>query len=191
MRLDDDSHPQGWYWQRVDLYAAQLKDSDFTRVIWPSQTGESREVYVHVVNSRIKKLYRCQVIFVRESLSGKTKYWASSDLTADMKTLVAHIARRWDIEVLFADVKELLGIDQYQLVTAQAIRRFWLLTMVAYTFLEQERVWLTEKKGIYITIGDAWRHTRRVHWAHFLTWLHRRFNKFGDKPHELCAELLA
>ena len=40
-----------------------------------------------------------------------------------MKSLLVHIAQRWDIEVLFADVKELLGIDQYQVVNAEATLR--------------------------------------------------------------------
>jgi hypothetical protein len=41
----------------------------------------------------------------------KTRFWASSDLTADQKTLVGYIAIRWQIEVLFADTKEILGLD--------------------------------------------------------------------------------
>jgi hypothetical protein len=43
-------------------------------------------------------------------------------MEADADTLVAQIAQRWDIEVLFADVKELSGLDHYQLMSAQAIR---------------------------------------------------------------------
>lgn len=70
---------------------------------------------------RVKKLYRCQVVLVRETLDGATRYWASSDLDADAETLIQHITARWDIEVLFADTKEILGFDQYQLMSAKAI----------------------------------------------------------------------
>lgn len=48
-------------------------------------------------------------------MDGKTKFWVSSDMEADAAQLLTHIAQRWEIEVLFADVKELLGIDQYQM----------------------------------------------------------------------------
>ena len=188
IRIDDPTTEKGWRWQRVDEYAKQLTETDFTKVQWPSQSDE-REMYVHVVSSRIKKLYCCQVIFVREKLDGKTKYWASSDLEADMKTLIAHIAQRWDIEVLFADVKELLGIDQYQLMGTQSIRRFWVLVMVAYCFLEQERARLQLEQGCHVTLGDAWRETQRVHWCHFIDWLYESFTKFGYVPAELYAEL--
>lgn len=64
---------------------------------------------------------------------------ASSDLEADVPTLLTHIATRWDIEVLFADTKELLGLDHYQLMSALAIQRFWALVMVAYFYLDTER----------------------------------------------------
>ena len=55
------------------------------------------------------------------------------------QSLLAHIAARWDIEVLFGDGKEELGLDHYQLMSATAIVRFWTLAMLAYVFLEQER----------------------------------------------------
>jgi SRSO17 transposase len=171
LRIEDPDAENGWRWQRIDAYAQQLLADDFVQVAWPR--GE-RTVYVHVVSTRIRKLYRCRLICVRDQLEGKTHFWASSDLEADVDTLLAHIAQRWDIEVLFADVKELLGIDQYQLMSAEAIHRFWVLVMVAYGFLEQERARLKRHQGRHVTIGDAARHVQRVHWAHCLTWLHEQ-----------------
>lgn len=40
--------------------------------------------------------------------------------------------------MLFADGKEELGLDQYQLMSTEAILRFWTLVMLAYAFLEEE-----------------------------------------------------
>jgi hypothetical protein len=52
----------------------------------------------------IKKLYRCQLVIARgqwdDDEEERTLYWATSDLTADVMTLVGHIATRWDLEVL-------------------------------------------------------------------------------------------
>jgi len=187
LRVEDPEAPKGWRWQRVDEYAAQLSKDDFQPMTYPSQ-GDKHAVYVHVVSSRIKKLYRCQVVFIRERMDGKTKYWASSDLDADVDALLVHIATRWDIEVLFADTKELLGLDQYQLMSATAIRRFWALTMVAYLFLDESRVHLQQERQAHVTIGDAWRDGRRVHWCHFLDWLHAQFLD-GVKPVDLYDRL--
>ncbi len=75
--------------------------------------------YVHVVNTRVRKLYCCQVLIVRQSLDAplsQARYWASSDLEADPPTLLIHIATRWDIEVLKGSGKEELGLDQYQVL---------------------------------------------------------------------------
>jgi DDE superfamily endonuclease len=172
LRVADPSSEKGWHWQTLHAYGAQLSPDDFTLVSWPR--GD-RQVYVHVVQTRIKKLYTCQLICIREKLEGNTKFWVSNDLEADVVALLGHIAQRWDIEVLFADVKELLGIDQYQLMSVQAIQRFWLLVMVAYGYLEKERHRLQRERGCQTSIGDACRHVQRVHWCHLLDWLYDRF----------------
>ena len=191
LRIEDPEAAKGWYWQRVDEYAATLLAHQWQRRLWPSQKGD-RWVYVHVVSTRIKKLYRCQLVIVRaqweEDEAEQTRFWASSDLEADVETLLVHIATRWDIEVLFADTKELLGLDQYQLMSATAILRFWTLVMLAYAFLDQERHRQQQQTGQHVTIGDAWRLVRSTHWCHFIDWLHQKF-KCGYQPAELYAEL--
>jgi hypothetical protein len=81
---------------------------------------------VHVVSTRVRKLYCCQVVIVRQSLDAplsQARSWASSDLEADPETLLTPIAARWDIEVLFGDGKEELGLDQSQVMSATAILR--------------------------------------------------------------------
>jgi len=191
LRIEDDQAEKGWRWQRVDEYADALSATAWQHVCWPNQNGQ-RWVYVHVVSTRIKKLYRCQLVIARgqwdDDEAEKTLYWASSDLTADLMTLVGHIATRWDIEVLFADAKELFGLDQYQLMTAAAIVRFWTMVMLAYYFLDQERAHYQQQTDQHLTIGDVWRQVRRTHWRHFIDWIHQEF-RFGCQPADLYIEL--
>src|SRR2546426_2889299 len=116
LRVADPGAPQGWTWQRLSDYTAQLSANDYVQVKWPK--GD-KDVYVHVVTTRVRKLYCCQVVIVRQSLDAplsQARYWASSDLQADPETLLVHIAACWDIEVLFGDGKEELGVDHYQLM---------------------------------------------------------------------------
>src|SRR5688500_5989 len=98
---------------------------------------------------------------------------------ADAATLIRHLAVRWDIEVLFADTKELLGLDQYQLMSATAIVRFWTLVLAAYVFLEEERSRLAATTEQHVTIGDAQRAIQRAiqraHCVHLLNWLRQQF----------------
>ena len=98
--------------------------------------------------------------------------------------LLSHIAARWDIEVLFADGKEELGLDQYQLMSATALVRFWTLAMLAYVFLEEECHRLHGQCQRHITIGEARREIQRRHRRHVLDWLHGQFQS-GIEPDSL------
>lgn len=116
------------------------------------------------------KLYQCQVVIARHSLDAtlsQTRYWASSDLEANLPTLLTHITTRWKIEVLFGDGKEELGLDHYQLLSAVVIVRFWTL---AYVFLEEERSRLQQWQRPD-TIGEARREIQRYHRRRVLDWL--------------------
>ena len=98
--------------------------------------------------------------------------------------LLAHIAARWDIEVLFRDGKEELGLDQYQLLSATAITRFWTLAMLAYVFLEEEGDRLQTQRQRHVTIGEARREIQRRHRRQLFNWLHGQFQS-GVEPDSL------
>ena len=53
---------------------------------------------------------------------------------------MAAVATRWTIEALFADLKELMGSDQYQIRSARAIVRFWAFALCLYQYLDEKRV---------------------------------------------------
>jgi SRSO17 transposase len=112
------------------------------------------------------------------------------DLEASPQLLLAHIAARWDIEVRFADGKEELGLDQYQLMSATALVRFWTLALLAYVFLEEERDRLQEQWQRHVTIGEARRQIQRRHRRQVLDWLHGQFQS-GVEPDALYELLSA
>jgi hypothetical protein len=185
LRIEDESAPNGWRWQRLDAYAATLPPTAYTRVLWPSQAGE-HVVYAHVITTRVRKLYRCQVIIVRNSLTApipQARFWASSDLEADLATLIHHMAMRWQIEVLFADAKEELGIDHYQLLDATAILRFWTLALLVYYFLDRQRHRWRQPDQPLLTIGETRRELQRLHQQHFLDWLFEQFRSGAQAAH--------
>ena len=193
LRVADPEAPGGWRWQTLRDYAAGLTAADYQEVTWPSQGEEPRQVWVHVVQTRVRKLYRCQVLLVRESLDApveQVRYFASSDLQADVATLVGHLAARWAVEVLFADGKELLGLDQYQVMSADAIVHFWTLVWAAYAFLDEERARLREAWQRHVTLGEARREVQRGHWHQLITWMHQQFVA-GATPQTLFERLAA
>ena len=191
LRVEDATAPKGWRWQRLsDDYTAQLAASDYVLLTWPK--GDE-EVYVHVVTTRVRTLSSCQVVIVRRSLEApvsQARDFASSDLQASPELLEAHIAARWDIEVRFGDGKEELGVDQYQLMSATAIVRFWTLAMLASVFLEEERDRRPPQSQHPVTIGEARRDIQRRHRRHLLDWLHEQFQS-GVEPDALYELLSA
>ena len=176
LRIDDPTAPNGWRWQRLSDYAAHLPPSAYQQVTWPN--GQHNTVFVHVLSTRIRKLYRCQVIILRPTLDcppQAIRFWASSDLAADTHTLVQHIATRWEIEVFFEDCKDVLGLDHYQLMSADAILRFWTLVMVAYIFLDEQRTRLGLEQHRHLSIGEARRTIQHTHYCHLIDWIHQQF----------------
>lgn len=191
LRIEDESQPAGWRWQQLGAYAASLSAEEYTQLCWP-RDEDAEPVYVHVVSTRVRKLYVCQVVIVRRSLSdpiSQARYWASSDLGASVQGLLEHISARWDIEVLFADGKEELGLDQYQLMSATALVRFWSLALLAYAFLDEERDHLQKQWQHPVTIGEARREIQRLHRRQFLRWLRQQFQQ--GTTDESLFELLA
>jgi len=170
-------------------YLASLTAQDFVQTSWPRG---GKKVFVHVVTTSVRKLYRCQIVIVRHSLDAplaQARYWASSDLQATPEMLLAHISARWDIEILFGDGKEELGLDHYQLMSASAILRFWTLALLAYVFLEEEQQRLQVSWQRPVTIGEARREIQRRHRRNSLLWLQHQF--LSGTPPETLFDLFA
>jgi hypothetical protein len=179
LHVADETVEQGWRWQKLSDYV-----DDYVQMQWP-RSGKT--VYVHVLTTSVRKLYRCQIVIVRHSLDAplsQARFWASSDLEGDAQTLLAHIAARWDIEVLFGDGKEELGLNQYQVMSATAILRFWTLAMLAYVFLEEEQHRLQQRGPRPVTIGEARREIQRRQRRLVLLWLFEQFQS-GVQPDSL------
>jgi DDE superfamily endonuclease len=118
--------PKGWKWQKLDDYAASLTEDAYQECFCPRNPKE--KVYVHVVDTRVRKLYRSKIIIIRKKLTdplSAARFWVTSDVKADAQTCLNVIGVRWEVEVFFEDMKELLGIDQYQLMTTTGLLRYW------------------------------------------------------------------
>lgn len=190
--------PKGWKWQRLDDYAASLPESAYQEYFSPR--NPEKKGYIHVVDTRVRKLYRCKVIIVRKNLSdpiSAARFWVTSDVDADAQACINAISIRWDIEVFFEDMKELLGIDQYQLMTTTGLLRYWTLCWIAFSFLEGIRYDLKQnninknqvsgeteivkeretdlgesQKEHHATLGQALRYVQKTHQELFLEWVY-------------------
>src|SRR6266567_64879 len=84
-RVEDPTALNGWSWQRLSDYTAKLRASDYVQIKWPK--GDE-DVYVHIVTTRVRKLYSCQVVIVGQSLDApisQARYWARSRLGSESR----------------------------------------------------------------------------------------------------------
>ena len=98
----------------------------FQEVLWPSREGEAK-LYVYLVCTRVKKLGACQVLIVKptaQASGDQARFYITTRLEDTLEQVAQTVALRWSVETLFADFKELMGSDQYQLHSAEAILRF-------------------------------------------------------------------
>lgn len=182
-----------WRYARLPEYAESLTAKDYQLVPWPRQDGTSRLVYAHLIRTFVRHLGACQVLLVKERLDQPLKevrYWATSELQAEITTVVSWAAQRWAIETFFEDLKEVFGTDQYQLRSVEGLVRFWHLAFLAYCYLEEQRAALMPEQGSpRLTIGQTRCHQQERHRRLLLHWIHDRFseNLTPDQVDQLLA----
>ncbi|NCP15500.1 transposase [bacterium] len=91
-------------------------------------------------------------------------------MDADAQTVINILAIRWSIE-FFEDAKDLLGSDHYQLMSVEAILRFWTLIACLSCFLDEQRA----GQDRLATWGDARHAVQDEHQHNLLDWLLSQF----------------
>ena len=81
--------------------------------------------------------------------------------------------------------EDLLGSDQYQVMTRQAMLRFWTLTARLFCFLEAQRAAAHEAT---LTCGDVRRRLQQEHQRNLLQWLAEALQE-GRSVDQICSQL--
>jgi hypothetical protein len=160
-------------WMTVADYAAELPKEAFQPVVWPNQDG-GQTVYACLVRTRVKKLGACQVLMVKTSPDEpgeNARFYLTTRCADSLEQVVQAMARRWTVETLFADFKELMGSDQYQLQSAEAIIRFWALGLCLYQYLDSLRHRLIRIYHRDFTLGETLRWLRERNDRQKLVWI--------------------
>jgi hypothetical protein len=171
LRLADQDG--NWHKVRLSAYIEELKPDDFVLVPW-----RGRWVAAHLIRTFVYKLGAAQVLVIKENPQAATaRCFATSDLEADVVTVASYAAQRWDIETWIEDTKELLGLDHYQLISADSVVRFWHLVCCCYLYLDEVRAQLAARDQPQATIGDALRHQQHAQYHDLLRWLKDQFSQ--------------
>jgi hypothetical protein len=174
-------------WIQLSQYAAGLAREDWSEVIWPSEEG-GQKMYAHLVPTWIRKLGPSLLLITCHNLDEPLKtvrYWGSTVLDLEAQALVDILAVRWEVETFFEYEKDLLGSDHYQVMTRQAVLRFWTLTACLLCFFEEQRAMGEDPKA---TCGDVRREIQQDHRRNLLGWLETRFRD-GLSVEQICSQL--
>jgi hypothetical protein len=79
----------------------------------------------------------------------------------DLVTILSYYSLRWNIETEYRYFKDLLGFDEYQLLSQKGIDRYWCIEFLTTTFLNTSVI---KSQGDFpLTIGDVVRRIRKDH----------------------------
>lgn len=119
---------------------------------------------------------------VKLLLSWKDDYTASSkpqvcllctDVSLDLVTIQRYYHVRWNIETGYRYFKDLLGFDQYQLLSFIGIQRFWAIQFLTQNFLETQRQeWM--KNSAELTLGDVVRRIREECFGQIIVYVYQQ-----------------
>ena len=157
-------------WIKLSDYLARLGPDDWQEVTWPSQQG-GRTMQAHLIPTWIRKLGPTLLLVTRQDSDQPlqhARFWGSTQLELDAQALVDVLAVRWEVETFFEYVKDLLGSDHYQVMSAQGIVRFWTLIACLMCFLEEQRAGAGNPD---LTCGDVRRSIQGDHRLNLLRWL--------------------
>jgi len=119
---------------------------------------------------------------VKVLLSWKESYTAASkpqacilstDKSLDLVTIQRYYHVRWNIETGYRYFKELLGFDQYQLLSFVGIQRFWAIQFLTHNFLELQRHEWSSARSPY-TLGDVVNRIRQEYFGHIIVHVYQQ-----------------
>ena len=99
-------------------------------------TVKGRKYWVYRYEGRLNKIENAVVLLcypVKAFGNAKAlRAFISTNAALSDQEILDFYTIRWEIEVYFRDCKNRLALDKYQIRSAKAISRFWLIAVLAY-----------------------------------------------------------
>jgi hypothetical protein len=98
---------------------------------------EGQTYYCFTKNLSLTSLGKVRLVicFDTPACDGRYVVLVTNCLSWNAKKIIATYLLRWPIETFYQDCKQLLGLDEYRMRSADAIGKHWALLFVAYSFL--------------------------------------------------------
>jgi SRSO17 transposase len=128
--------------QTAGAIAAHLPEAAWQRVTWAAGTKGPLAARFAAVRVRPAKSQGERWLLCERSLANDERkyYLLNLDATATLHELAAVVRSRWPIEQQYRELKDDLGIDHFEGRTYRGWTHHTVLTAIAFTFLQLERM---------------------------------------------------
>ncbi|WP_165820778.1 IS701 family transposase [Pueribacillus theae] len=159
LRVNRKIYPSGIGVKISDFASTFIEATDLHSV---TVDGHSYKLYSYEGNLADTEYAKVLLSWENEFASNKTPFCLlCTDSSLNLVTILRYYNVRWNIETGYRYFKELLGFDEYQLLSRKGIERFWCIEFLTYNYLEYQRQeWQQE---LPLTIGDVVRRIRKDH----------------------------
>ena len=151
--------------KRIRLDGPHLSVEDLVPLIpatayRPLQLGD-KTYWTFTLAVRIPALGKVRLVisFENAELTGTYAVLVTNRVDWTAQRIITTYVQRWPIETFYQDGKEHLGLDEYRMRDAEAIRKHWCLVFVAYSLLHLDCLpaSLNKSRLPIKTIGEACR----------------------------------
>jgi hypothetical protein len=187
--------------QKVALAGPHIKVEDLVPLIPRSaytqvRIGE-RDYWYFALNLRVSGLGKVRIVisFANAELTGTYAVLVSNRTDWSAKKILETYVQRWPIETFYQDSKGHLGLDEYRMRTATAIKKHWCLVFVAYSFLHLQCLAASPSKRTgrahpIKTIGEACRQQGQALIEKLIWYAHELFQQ-GQSASEVFTAIFA
>jgi SRSO17 transposase len=135
---------------------------------------------------------RLVISFKSAELTGTYAVLVSNRVDWNAQRIITLYVQRWPIETFYQDGKGHLGLDEYRMRNAEAIKKHWCLVFVAYSFLHLDCLPSSPTKGglPIKTIGEACRQQAQALMQALILYAHERL-QLGQRVEDIFAYVFA
>lgn len=124
---------------RPRQYDGKVHLDDLSRLTWVSKRTDGTQVYTAIVNSaHFKRDLRIVYLVKHRGNTLKTALLFSTDTSIEAETLLTYYQARFQIEFLFRDAKQFLGLNDCQARSGKALNFHFNATMTALNLIKLE-----------------------------------------------------
>jgi hypothetical protein len=132
------------------------------------------------------------VRFANAELTGTSAVLVTNRVDWHAPRIITLSLQRWPMETLYQDGTGPLGLDEYRMRNAEAMKKPWCLVFVAYAFLPLDCLPPSPTQGSLPikTIGEACRQQAQALIQSFILYAHERL-QLGQRVEDLFTALFA